>query len=161
MRLPHSGAIRRAGSPSATSAATSEAASCGGREVSGAEVSGIDVSSQRSATRAPRSRRRWSRPSGRWCYRRLLAGEAQIAPLEWDLNAGGIRTVSGGLWTRNILRRSLVRPALAGLIEVRGEILGRARSGEPVSEGTGGGCARCSRRVSGVVRRGGVIRCRG
>nr|MDT0663722.1 recombinase family protein [Micromonospora sp. DSM 115978] len=68
----------------------------------------------------------------RECYQRLLAGEAQIAPLAWDLNARGIRTVSGGLWTRNILRRTLVRPALAGLIEVRGEILGRARSGEPV-----------------------------
>ncbi|CAO5166733.1 site-specific DNA recombinase [Frankia sp. AiPs1] len=68
----------------------------------------------------------------RECYERLLAGQVGVSPLTWEVNARGFRTVEGNLWTRNSLVRSLVRPALAGIIEVAGDELGARENFDPV-----------------------------
>jgi len=67
----------------------------------------------------------------RECYARLLAGDS-LTGLVDDLNARGFVTVSGKAWRRNSLRRTLVRPSVAGLVVHRGEILGVLAGVEPV-----------------------------
>ena len=51
----------------------------------------------------------------RECYARLLAGEP-LSGLVWDLNARGVRGLTGGRWTRASLTGMLRRPAMAGLL---------------------------------------------
>jgi hypothetical protein len=61
----------------------------------------------------------------------MPAGE-HIATLVREINARQIRTTYGHLWTRHTLRRSLSRPAVAGLLVHRGEIIGTLAGVEPV-----------------------------
>jgi hypothetical protein len=68
----------------------------------------------------------------RECYRRLLAGETNATALARELNGRGVRTVNGGEWTRTSLAEMLLRPALAGLIAVNGEIVAVERNADPV-----------------------------
>jgi DNA invertase Pin-like site-specific DNA recombinase len=68
----------------------------------------------------------------RECYERLLAGQITVAPLARELNRRGFRTVNGNLWDRRSLADSLVRPLLAGLIMIDGEIVGRLAGFVPV-----------------------------
>ncbi len=49
-----------------------------------------------------------------------------------ELNARGVRTVEGNPWRRHTLARSLSRPALAGLCEYSGTIVGTLAGVEPV-----------------------------
>lgn len=65
------------------------------------------------------------------CYRRLLAGES-LSGLVRELNDRGIRTVEGSLWQRHTLARSLRRPAIAGLLQHNGAIVGALADVEPV-----------------------------
>jgi DNA invertase Pin-like site-specific DNA recombinase len=56
--------------------------------------------------------------------RRVLAGEA-LRTLTRDLEARGVPTVRGGRWSMQVLRGILMRPAVAGLRSLRGEVVGR------------------------------------
>jgi DNA invertase Pin-like site-specific DNA recombinase len=55
--------------------------------------------------------------------RRVLAGEA-LRTLTRDLEVRGVPTVRGGRWSMQVLRGILMRPALAGLRSLRGEVVG-------------------------------------
>jgi site-specific DNA recombinase len=61
---------------------------------------------------------------------RLLAGESQDDMVR-DLNARGITTSYGKPWSRASLRQLLTRPRNAGLVEYKGDIVGRME-GEPI-----------------------------
>src|SRR6266542_886141 len=115
----------------------------------------------------------------RECYARLFAGEP-LAALVRNLNERGWLTTYGKPWTRNTLHRTLCRPALAGLVQHNGEIIGALAGVDPVvsreeweracgifagrRRGRPAGrvhmlsglvlCARCGQRMSGVPRRG-------
>jgi site-specific DNA recombinase len=65
------------------------------------------------------------------CYARLLAGEP-LSGLVKDLNARGVRGLTGGRWTRKSLSTMLQRPAMAGLLIHNGEIIGELAGVEPV-----------------------------
>jgi DNA invertase Pin-like site-specific DNA recombinase len=67
----------------------------------------------------------------RECYARMFAGEP-LAKLVRDLNTRGVPTAYGNRWTRNTLHRTLTRPAIAGLVIHRGEIIGTLAGIEPV-----------------------------
>jgi DNA invertase Pin-like site-specific DNA recombinase len=67
----------------------------------------------------------------RECYRRLLAGETNVSALAWELNGRGVLTVNGKQWSRTTLVDMLLRPPLAGLVVVRGEIVGVERDADP------------------------------
>jgi len=67
----------------------------------------------------------------RECYARLFAGET-IAGLVRDLNARGWRTTYGHSWKRSTFRRSLSRPAVAGLLIHQGEVIGEMAGVEPI-----------------------------
>jgi hypothetical protein len=62
---------------------------------------------------------------------RILAGENQDDVIA-DLDARGILTAFGRTWTRTGLRKVLLRPLNAGLIEHRGEIVATLVGGEPL-----------------------------
>jgi hypothetical protein len=70
-------------------------------------------------------------------YARLFAGDS-INMLVRELNARGAAgdraalPVSGAVWRRGVFVRSLVRPALAGLLIHNGEIVGELAGVEPV-----------------------------
>jgi DNA invertase Pin-like site-specific DNA recombinase len=57
---------------------------------------------------------------------RVLAGE-RIGSLARELTDRGIRTPTGRVWDAAALRRSMLRPSLAGHSEHRGQIVGRGR----------------------------------
>lgn len=61
----------------------------------------------------------------RECARRLLAGESTRS-LCSDLNERGIRTVQGGEWKTQVLRRLLLSGRISGQREHRGEIVAEA-----------------------------------
>jgi hypothetical protein len=61
----------------------------------------------------------------RECVRRFLAGEA-IRSICNDLNERGVRTVVGGPWKTQTLRRLMGSPRISGEREHRGVIVGRA-----------------------------------
>jgi len=110
-------------------------------------------------------------------YRRLLAGES-LGRLVRELNTRGVRTVASGRWSGTTLARMLCRPALAGLREHNGEIVGTLLGVDPVvsreewermcglfaarKRGRPGGqrhllsgllhCGRCGARMVGVPR---------
>jgi site-specific DNA recombinase len=114
----------------------------------------------------------------RECYRRLLAGE-HLAALVRELNARGLRSARGRQWQRRDLARVVRRAAVAGLVELNGEIVGKLAGVEPVVsreewerlcavfDGRRRGrppgrvhllsgilyCGRCGMRMSGVPRR--------
>ncbi len=73
----------------------------------------------------------------RECYRALLAG-TPISELVRDLNARGAvgeraaLPVSGAPWRRGVFIRSMCRPALAGLLAHKGEVVGEIANAEPV-----------------------------
>ncbi|MGH3565705.1 MAG: recombinase family protein [Pseudonocardia sp.] len=73
----------------------------------------------------------------RECYDRLLAGES-VSSLVRELNTrgtGGERAVlptSGGMWHRGPLTRALARPAHAGLLAHRGQIMGELVGADPI-----------------------------
>jgi site-specific DNA recombinase len=54
---------------------------------------------------------------------RILAGES-LHGLTRDWNAAGIKTTIGGPWRQTTLRRMLITPRVAGLVEHRGDIAG-------------------------------------
>jgi DNA invertase Pin-like site-specific DNA recombinase len=66
------------------------------------------------------------------CYRRLLAGTATVSAVASELNSRGIVTTTGYVWSRTSLAAMLVRPSLAGLIELNGEIIGTMKDIPPV-----------------------------
>jgi DNA invertase Pin-like site-specific DNA recombinase len=68
----------------------------------------------------------------RECYRRLLAGETNGTALARELNGRGVRTVNGKEWTRTSLAETLLRPALAGLIAINGEVVAVEKNADPV-----------------------------
>ncbi|MGI9002210.1 MAG: recombinase family protein [Pseudonocardia sp.] len=76
------------------------------------------------------------------CYERLFGG-ASVSSVIRDLNARGAAgeraalPVSGAVWRRGVFVRSLCRPALAGLLIHRGEIVGELAGAEPVVEREG------------------------
>jgi hypothetical protein len=57
---------------------------------------------------------------------RVLAGE-RIGSLARELTDRGIRTPSGRVWDAAALRRSMLRPSLAGWSEHKGEVVGRGQ----------------------------------
>ena len=59
----------------------------------------------------------------RECYRRLLAGEG-LSTVTRDLRERGVCGLEGGAFSRSSLARMLRRPALAGLVEHLGEVMG-------------------------------------
>lgn len=61
---------------------------------------------------------------------RLIAGETWASVVR-DLNARGFRTVTGQTWHAGSLRAMLTAPSIAGLLEHKGQIVGKA-DGEPV-----------------------------
>jgi hypothetical protein len=61
----------------------------------------------------------------RWVAAQVLAG-ASLSGLAADLNARGIRTATGRPWRSTELRRALLRPRNAGLMQHRGQIVGEA-----------------------------------
>jgi hypothetical protein len=67
----------------------------------------------------------------RECYRRLFAGEG-VSTLVKDLNARGFTGLYSGRFTRRSLARTLRRPALAGLLDHHGEVIGELVGVEPV-----------------------------
>jgi hypothetical protein len=67
----------------------------------------------------------------RECYSRIFAGES-LNTLAYDLNARDIKTVEGNLWTTTALRKTLRRPAVAGLLRFRGELAGALARTEPI-----------------------------
>lgn len=56
----------------------------------------------------------------------LLAGTS-VRAVARDLNARGVPTSTGGTWIPNAVRRMILRPRNAGLMEHRGEVIGRAQ----------------------------------
>ena len=56
----------------------------------------------------------------------LLAGTS-VRAVTRDLNARGVPTSTGGTWTANAVRRMILRARNAGLMEHRGEVIGRAQ----------------------------------
>jgi DNA invertase Pin-like site-specific DNA recombinase len=65
------------------------------------------------------------------CYERILAGEP-LPGVVRDLNARKITNLNGQRWTRNALRRTLIRPVLAGLVVLNGKVISRLRGIDPV-----------------------------
>ncbi|HEY5837103.1 recombinase family protein, partial [Streptomyces sp.] len=59
---------------------------------------------------------------------RLLAGQSRGSVIAW-LNAEGVRTTEGNLWTAKSLRNVLTGPRVAGLIEYQGEFYPAAWDG--------------------------------
>jgi site-specific DNA recombinase len=62
--------------------------------------------------------------------KRVLAGESP-SKVSREMNRDGLRTPGGGFWTLNQLLRTLRRPALAGLVTYRGQVV-RDDHGDPV-----------------------------
>src|SRR5205807_2008773 len=56
---------------------------------------------------------------------RLLAGET-LTGVAHDWNARGVKTVTGRVWTPNVLRGVLSSARVAGLRSHRGEVVGKA-----------------------------------
>ncbi|HEX6513963.1 MAG TPA: recombinase family protein [Nocardioidaceae bacterium] len=69
----------------------------------------------------------------RHAYEQLMAG-VPLAALTRDLNARGVRTVTGRPWTPSTVRDMLGRPRNAGLSEYHGEIVGTGQWPAVVSE---------------------------
>lgn len=67
----------------------------------------------------------------RECYDRLFAGEG-ISTLVKDLNARGFRGFYEGKFRRSTLARTLRRPAVVGLLDHHGEIMGELVGTEPI-----------------------------
>jgi hypothetical protein len=67
----------------------------------------------------------------RECYERLLAGEG-VSTLVKDLNARGFRGFYEGKFTRGTLVRTLRRPAVVGLLDHHGQIVGELVGVEPI-----------------------------
>lgn len=65
------------------------------------------------------------------CYRRLFAGDT-LAEVVRDLNASQVLTAAGGPWRTPALGHMLCRPALAGLVAHKGEIVTTLAGIEPV-----------------------------
>ena len=84
----------------------------GGRRPFGYEADGV--------TMRPEEAAELERAAGE-----LLAG-VSVNALVRDWNARGVATTTGGKWTGSALRRVLLRPRNAGLMEHRGEIVGPA-----------------------------------
>jgi site-specific DNA recombinase len=61
----------------------------------------------------------------RWAAAQVLAG-ASLSGLAADLNRRGIRTATGRPWRSTELRRALLRPRNAGLMQHRGQVVGEA-----------------------------------
>lgn len=57
--------------------------------------------------------------------RRALAGEA-VRGIARDFNDRDIATVTGARWTSHVLKRLLISPRIAGLRQLRGEVVGPA-----------------------------------
>ena len=66
------------------------------------------------------------------CYDTLFASENTLAGLARDLNSRAIRTSIGGTWSRVTLRQMLSRATVAGIMEHRGEMLGKLVGVEPI-----------------------------
>ena len=91
----------------------------------------------RERDRTPAARVEAEREIVRDCYRALLAG-TPISELVRELNARGeageraALPVSGAPWRRGVFIRSMCRPALAGLLAHKGEVVGEIADAEPV-----------------------------
>lgn len=59
-------------------------------------------------------------------YRKIMAGES-LGSIVRDLEARGVRTVTGGPWTSNTVRGVLLRPRNAGLSVHKREIVGKGK----------------------------------
>lgn len=96
----------------------------------------------------------------------FLAGMSLHA-LARDLNARGVTTSTGGLWKPSEVRKLLLRPRNAGMMEHRGEVIGKAKwqaiIGEQVWQAVRAVCADEGRRTTtGNARRwlgGQLYRC--
>jgi DNA invertase Pin-like site-specific DNA recombinase len=61
---------------------------------------------------------------------RLLAGES-LRSVTTDLHRRGVKTTQGKRWASTTVRRMMLRPRLAGLVEYQGEVL-RDDDGQPI-----------------------------
>jgi site-specific DNA recombinase len=61
----------------------------------------------------------------RWASEQVLAGRS-LRSIAVDLNARGKTTSTGGPWRQDTIRDVLLRPRNAGLMQHRGEVVGRA-----------------------------------
>ena len=68
----------------------------------------------------------------RECYRRLLSGGEGLSTVVRDLTARGVQGLEGGAFSRGSLTRMLRRPAVAGLVEHQGEVMGELAGVEPI-----------------------------
>jgi DNA invertase Pin-like site-specific DNA recombinase len=67
----------------------------------------------------------------RECYDRIFAGE-RLTDLVWDFDRRGILSPQGRRWTTTPLGNMLRRPAVAGLLNFRGEVAGKLATIEPI-----------------------------
>jgi DNA invertase Pin-like site-specific DNA recombinase len=71
----------------------------------------------------------------RWACEQVLAGRS-LRSIAAELNARGQRTSTGGPWRQDTIRDVLLRPRNAGLMQHRGEVVGRAGWAPLVDETT-------------------------